>query len=328
MEHYYIYNDGIPDFLEGFLELPVLQRLKQVGMHCGCEYTSLPVYRNSQPYSRYDHSVGAALIIWRFTRSMPQTIAGLLHDIATPVFAHTVDFMNRDYMKQESTEEGTAELIYGDGKLLGLLEEISVTPAEVCDYHQYPVADNDSPKLSADRLEYSFGNMLSYNYCAPDTVIQLYSDLTVGRNEAGEDELMFRTADAAERFSRLALRCSRVYVSDEDRYAMQLLSELLRSALDSGVINQSDLHATEPAVIAKIKNSGLRGQWERYCRLSGVIRSGTPDGSWRRVDAKKRFINPLVEGGGRIAELSAVYKAELTSFTSEKYDYSICGTVE
>ena len=47
-------------------------------------------------YSNLDHSIGVALIIWNFTHDKKQTIAGLLHDIATPAFKHCIDFMNGD----------------------------------------------------------------------------------------------------------------------------------------------------------------------------------------------------------------------------------------
>ena len=91
MNHYRIYHEEIPDFLLDYLRLPILERLKQVGMNCGCEYTSFPQFKILKPYSRYDHSLGVALIVWHFTRDKAQTVAGLLHDIATPVFAHVVD---------------------------------------------------------------------------------------------------------------------------------------------------------------------------------------------------------------------------------------------
>ena len=106
-----IYNDGFPDFLAELLEAEELQRLKKVGMHCGCEYSSFPLFRFSSPYTRWIHSVGAGLIVWHFTFDVKQSIAGLLHDIATPVFAHVVDFMKGDHLKQESTEEYTRKLI-------------------------------------------------------------------------------------------------------------------------------------------------------------------------------------------------------------------------
>ena len=45
MNHYRIYHEEIPDFLLDYLRLPILERLKQVGMNCGCEYTSFPQFK-------------------------------------------------------------------------------------------------------------------------------------------------------------------------------------------------------------------------------------------------------------------------------------------
>ena len=105
------YNPSIPDFICQLAETPAMQRLKDVGMHCGCEYTSFPMFTGLDSYSRHKHSVGCALIVWRFTQDQRQTIAALLHDIATPTFAHVIDFLNGDPMKQESTESGTTAII-------------------------------------------------------------------------------------------------------------------------------------------------------------------------------------------------------------------------
>ena len=124
-------------------------------MNCGCEYTDFPLYRHTKPYSRFDHSVGVALITWHFTQSPRQTVAGLLHDIATPVFAHVVDFLNGDHLNQESTEAGTEDLLRRCSALLALLERDGVAVEDAADYHRFPLADNPSPRLSADRLEYT-----------------------------------------------------------------------------------------------------------------------------------------------------------------------------
>ena len=62
-------------------------------------------------YSSLDHSIAVALIVWRFTHDKKQTFAGLFHDISTPAFKHCVDFMNGDYLKQESTEGLTTDFI-------------------------------------------------------------------------------------------------------------------------------------------------------------------------------------------------------------------------
>ena len=140
-----IYNPSIPEFIKPLVEAPAMQRLKDVGMHCGCEYTSFPMFVGLDNYSRYKHSVGCALIVWHFTQDRRQTIAALLHDIATPTFAHVVDFLNGDHLKQESTENGTVNIIASSPEIMTRLKEWNIELEEVADYHVYPIADNDSP---------------------------------------------------------------------------------------------------------------------------------------------------------------------------------------
>ena len=121
---YSIYCHDFPQWLHPFLETEAVQRLKDVGMNCGMEYTRFPVHRELKGcYSRYEHSVGTALILWHFTHDRKQTVAGLLHDISTPAFAHVIDFVNHDHMNQESTEASTRQVIEQSESLCALLKE-------------------------------------------------------------------------------------------------------------------------------------------------------------------------------------------------------------
>ena len=326
-----IYHPEIPGFLSECAQTPVVQRLKDVGMNCGCEYTSFPLFRRLRPYTRYEHSLGAALIVWHFTRDRAQAVAALLHDIATPVFAHVVDFLRGDYLTQESTEAGTAELIDGSPELQRLLRLNGLETRDVCDYHRYPIADNASPQLSADRLEYTLGNLLHYGFCDVETACRFYGDLTVGNDETGRDELVFRTPQTAEAFAFGALRCARVYVSDEDRYAMQRLSELLRFALEHGILSEQDLYTTEPEVIAKLTaDSRTAAQWSRFCAFARIRRADAPGPGegWRRIHAKKRWIDPQAAGAGRVSEFSPSFAADLALFLREDQDGWVCAEEE
>ena len=132
-----IYHHEIPEFLVQFANTPAMLRLKQVGMHCGCEYTSFPIFKRLERYSRYDHSIGVALIIYHFTKDIKQSLAGLFHDIATPSFSHVIDFLNNDHLTQESTEDGTKEIIEQDTQIQELLQLYQLTTEDVCDYHIY-----------------------------------------------------------------------------------------------------------------------------------------------------------------------------------------------
>ena len=315
-----IYHHDIPSFLLEFMETTEMQRLKDIGMNCGVEYTNFPVFKKSMPYSRFDHSVGVALIVWHFTGDIKQSVAGLLHDIATPVFAHTIDFLNNDHLKQESTEIETENMITKSYALTKLLKKYELTIQDVCDYHIYPLADNEMPRLSADRLEYSLGNMYHYGFVQIGEIKKYYHHIYVNNRK---EELAFDDWQTAIAFTKDVFKTSRVYISDEDRFAMQSLAFMLKSALNDGIIKQQDLYTTETEVIRKLQaNMQYSLWWKNYCRYCQVIRSDEPVFQAIRIPAKKRYIIPLYHDK-RIDSLSQEIAQLKVDFLKISFDYFV-----
>ncbi len=322
-----IYASSLPPVILAMADTPAMQRLSRVGMHCGCEYTAYPIYRDAlAPYSRYTHSLGTAAIVWHFTHDLKQSVAGLLHDIATPAFAHTVDFLNGDHLRQESTESRTRAMIASSPELMALLVQSSLTLDDVDDYHRYPIADNDSPRLSADRLEYTLGNAHLIFRCPEETIKAIYSDLFVDKNEDGENELCFAHAPQADVFTRLALQQSKWFVSDEDRFSMQALADLLQEAQRRGVLTMDDLYRDEPHVISLLLSDPvIAAHWRNYRRIRGTKSGKTrPENVYAvKVRAKKRSIDPLARtenGLRRFTAISADYAAQLAAFRADDFD--------
>ena len=322
-----IYVSSLPPVILAMADTPAMQRLSRVGMHCGCEYTAYPIYRDAlAPYSRYTHSLGTAAIVWHFPHDLKQSVAGLLHDIATPAFAHTVDFLNGDHLRQESTESRTRMMIASSPELMALLVQSSLTLDDVDDYHRYPIADNDSPRLSADRLEYTLGNAHLIFRCPEETIKAIYSDLFVDKNEDGENELCFAHAPQADAFTRLALQQSKWFVSDEDRFSMQALADLLQEAQRRGVLTMDDLYRDEPHVISLLLSDPvIAAHWRNYRRIRGTKSGKTrPENVYAvKVRAKKRSIDPLARtenGLRRFTAISADYAAQLAAFRADDFD--------
>ena len=323
-----IYSKDFPVFIEELINTTEFKRLKNVGMNCGCEYTSFPIFAKGKDYTRYDHSIGVALIIWNFTKDIKQSIAGLLHDISSPVFAHVIDFLNGDHETQESTEEKTEEIIENSLEIQAILRKYNLTTKDVYDYHMYPIADNDSPLLSADRLEYTLGNAYYYGFKSMEEIKYIYDDLTISKNEFDEDEISFKSLDKAIEFTSASILNSKVYTCNEDRFSMQYLADLLKLAVNKNIITLDDFYTVENQVIIKLKTDDeLKSLWDNFRNLSQIYTSKAKpeNGYWVNIPAKRRYINPQIVSQGRVSNLSQKLSKEIDDFLNVDFNIWLSG---
>lgn len=188
LDYFNVLEPNFPEWLNDYIETKELLKQRYISMTCGTIYSDL--FESEFFFSSLDHSVAVALIVWHFTHDKKQTLSGLFHDIATPVFKHCVDFLNGDYMTQESTEDLTTEIIKKSKEIMKLLKRDNIEISEIDNYHLYPIADNDTPKLSADRLEYSLSNALfTYRLLDLASIKEIYDDIEIQTNEEKEIEL-------------------------------------------------------------------------------------------------------------------------------------------
>lgn len=293
-----ILEPDFPEWLQEYIETPVLQRQKHISITCGTIYSDL--FENQRFYSSLDHAVGVALIVWHFTHDKKQTLAGLFHDIATPVFKHCVDFMNGDHLMQESTEDLTTEVIAGSPEISRLLKRDGILVSEVDNYHLYPIADNDTPKLSADRLEYSLANIFfAYGVADLAEIREMYADIVVQPDENGVKELGFQTKKIARKFIKLTSQLSIFYREDRTRYSMQFLADLLKKMSESGRILVADLYQMkETEVIKMILASDYRDAFLAWQKAKKIKKTKSleecPGGVYVvNCQAKVRYIDPL-----------------------------------
>ena len=236
-----ILSADFPEFINNYIDLPILQRLSGIGLLCGTDWT--PLYRNRFFYSRLDHSIGVALILWHFTHDRAETLAGLLHDVSTPVFSHVADFRNGDALTQESTENENESMIRNDDALCAKLRTDGISIDAVADYHVYPLADNKLPRLSADRLEYMFpsGAALEGSWTLSE-IAEAYGDIAICINEDGESELGFRTQKIAETYCEKTCRTWHILQLNENKLALKLLSDIVDRAIAIGLIAEKDCY--------------------------------------------------------------------------------------
>lgn len=288
--------DKIPYFLKKYLKCPSLIRLKKVGYFCGMDYASKEVYDFGEYVSRYDHSLNVALITYKFTKSKKATIAGLFHDVATPCFSHVIDYMNKDYENQESTEEYTGKILRNDVYLQKCLKRDKIKIDEIADFKKYTIVDNKRPRLCADRID---GVVLTGCHWTKnlnfDDISDIVDNMTIFQNEEKKQELGFKDYKIAKKVVEVSESIDIVCHSDEDNYMMQLLADMTKFAIDNGYIKYDDLYIFDEEYLFSIFNNIDNKKFQNdYSKFKSIKVSDIP--IIKLPPIKKRDLNPLVMG--------------------------------
>lgn len=332
-KYFKILSDEFPEFLYDYINTPEMQKQAGISVSCGTIYSKM---YNQMWYSSLDHSVAVALIIWNFTKDKKQTLSGLFHDIATPVFKHTIDFMNKDYEKQESTEELTTKIISESKEIMNLLQRDGIKVEEISDYHIYPIADNDTPMLSSDRLEYTLSNGLgaTEKIWGLKEIEEIYKNIEIQENEEGIQELGFKDLKIAEKFVHTMSILSSLYRREKTVFSMQLLADIIKKMSDKNMISVSDLYKlSEKEVIEKIEHCND----ENISKCFNIWRNATEINTSEILPINKyyvsiekmkvRYINSLVRNDNkyeRIYDISENAKEDIEktlNYKTAKYTY-------
>ena len=242
------------------------------------DYASPDMYKFKYYISRYDHSLNVALVTWRLTHDKKQTLASLFHDISAPVFSHAVDYMNRDYITQESTEDKTMEILLSSKELLQYLKEDEVDIEDLINFKSFSVVDLKRPALCADRLENLIG--------------------------AGMSWVKLVDLDIAQYITYINDCINRLTHTNEDIYMMNLLGDIIRTTIESGYITYDDLYRLTEHEYMKIiednipYNYELADMWEIFKNIKEVT-------SVYNIEVKEMTLDPIVDG----KRLSQIKKA-------------------
>ena len=317
-QYFKILSNEFPEFLNDYIYTSKMQKLDGINQICGGYWRKENIYKDM--YSVLRHSVGVALIIWNFTHDKKQTIAGLLHDISSPAFKHCIDFLNGDAEKQESTEEKTLEVIKSSEEIMSLLKRDDIKLEEVSDYKIYPIADNKIPRLSADRLEYTFMNGTYYKKVwSLDTIEEIYNDIDILKNEDNIIELGFRTIEKAERFIDGASKLWTLWISSEDTITMYFFADIIKKMYSEQYITKKDLYELSEQdiinIIKKCPDKKISDSFNKFMNCTTFIDCEVYNDEKFCVDrkVKRRYINPLVKQN-RIYNISNKAKEEIDNY--------------
>ena len=293
LEYYFEKLDykTMPEFLIKYLDTPCLKRLKKIGYFCGMDYASKNIYNFKEYITRYDHSLTVALLTWKCTHDKESTLAGLFHDISTPCFSHVIDYMNKDYENQESTEQYTEDILKNDKYLIECLKQDNINVEDIINFKKYSIVDNERPKLCADRLDGVILTGMSWTKnIQSDDIDNILNDIDIYDNEIG-----FKTKEIANKVVEVSKSIDIYCHSNEDNYMMELLATITRYGINKGYITYKELYVSnEEDILNKLKNTDDAELLTYINKFENITESEIPDISLKNV--KTRDLNPLVKG--------------------------------
>lgn len=289
-------DNDYPEFINKYIETSTMQRLSGIGHFCGSDHSKF--HKVKFWYSRLDHSVACALISWYFTKDKAQTLATLFHDLGTPAFSHTIDYMLEDFQKHESSEKDVKEIIYSSKEIKENLKKDKINIKDVISIQDYPISENKRPKLCIDRLEGIIPIAFIWEpFINLKDIKKIYKNLIILKNEDGIDEIGFKDIDAAEYFFEIVYKVSMLLVTNEDKIVMKLLADIIKQAIIKNVISFEELYVySEKEILKKIKkDKELKILLNKFINLKEIHRSKSKPKDYYYIsfDSKRRHVIPL-----------------------------------
>ena len=226
------------------------------------------------------------------------------------------------------------QIIKNSKEIMNLLSRDNIKIEEVSDYHIYPIADNDTPMLSADRLEYTLsGGLYQVRVFELEDIKKHYGNIIIAKNEKNIDELSFKDINICENFIHDISKLWPRWIEDEDRACMQFIADVMKWLNREGYVTIDDLYKLSEKEVIKLiencKDSYIRNAFKNFrdATKDSVYKSDEPNDKiyCTSVKGKKRYINPLVKCDSkfyRIYDVSNQAKEDIENFKNMKmYQY-------
>lgn len=285
-----------PVILE-LINAPSVQRLKGIDQ---LGYFD-PFFKDVK-YSRFEHSVGVYLLLKKFGASIEEQIAGLIHDISHSVFSHCIDYaLDAGSQKNHSHQDNIFDDFVKKSEIPAILSKYGYDLDYILDDKNFLLKENNLPNLCADRIDYTFRNMVVFD---KTDNIKLYVDNLVTK----DNNWVFKDFEVAVNFAEVFSNLNKnFYLSLPAAIMMCSVGECLRYSLENSYISDFDLYTTDVLVLKKIKthlknNPKLS---ELFNRMNNKVEyKDDPDDYEYKIHCKSRIVDPLYINDGKIIHVS------------------------
>ncbi|MDD5074128.1 MAG: HD domain-containing protein [Candidatus Shapirobacteria bacterium] len=283
------------------LKNPSINRLKRIS-----QYGIPDKYYHFENYSRYEHSVGAMLLLRKLGATLEEQVAGLLHDVSVLAFSHIADWVFGD---GPNGTEGYHNRIHAkfvkSTDIPKILKKYGFRVERILNEENYSLLERNIPDLCADRVDYA---LREFKYWLNPKIVKECLNSLVNYN----GEIVFTDKGHALDFANNYLELQTQHWGGyESMIRYHLFSEMVKLALEEKIVAEKDFFEDEPFVLGKIEASKHKGIQEKLSLLKKRDLSSVKRASGKKVFKKFRFVNPKVlvdEKLQRLTELTPGFK--------------------
>lgn len=289
-----------------------MQRLKGISQHGITALLGI-----TPPFTRFDHSIGAMLLVRRLGASIEEQAAALLHDVSHTAFSHVIDFVFDDHSGQSYHEERMEEIV-ANSDIPAILQRHGMDWHGFLDETKFPLLEQPSPALCADRLDYFFRDLEFLKLANGAEIRAALASL-----EVMEGRIVVSNPDVARWLAYTFIEADRASWSSFREVGLyQLTAEAIKVASQSGLIVEADLWGSDDALWEKLRSAD-------HPAVSDLVKLITPGTrfTWNeerptfRVTTKVRSIDPPIADGKSAVPLSAfdpVYRQYRNEYLASK----------
>ncbi|WP_420627795.1 HD domain-containing protein [Candidatus Leptofilum sp.] len=298
------YNDPIygsviitEPVLQVLIQSQAVQRLKGVLQHGITGLIGL-----TEPISRFDHSLGAMLLVRRLGSSVPEQIGALLHDVSHTAFSHVIDYVLDDHDGQSFHDE-MKETYMATTDLPDILSQFGYNWANFVDEAQFPLLEQPSPRLCADRIDYFLRDCRGLGLATEADIARVIDDLVVVNGR-----IALKSIDIARWFGETFMQ------ADDSSWAnfrevglYELTARAIRRGLTIGLISQDDFWWTDAVLWQKlcaVEDDALQTLLAQVSLETQFV--WDEDNPTFRVSTKLRAVDPDLWLDGELRPLSTL----------------------
>ncbi|PLW17547.1 hypothetical protein PCANC_08027 [Puccinia coronata f. sp. avenae] len=211
------------------MNLSEFQRLKDVLQH---GITALIGMLPSPHINRFDHSVGAMILVKHVGGSEEAQLAALLHDVSHTALSHVTDLVF-GYVVHEVEKD----IFLEKTQIPSVLKKHGFDPKRVFKEELFPLLELPSPEICADRLDYALRDSVSFGYLELKEAQEIYRSTV-----AMDGKMVLKSLEAAKLLGHAYLTSDqKVWADGAQSYLYKLAAEAIKLSLQEGTISKTSL---------------------------------------------------------------------------------------